>query len=138
VVRRQRPTCIRDSRPPAARRGPRFLHYDGDRFHEVRLIFNVVGFNTRQVKFAPTSWWDLTLPRYRGRAGMPSPFISGAAATDAMIDSLKRIHIWAIYKMCSMATPWNYPHADFMVVGEEARAELQRKLRGNVCTSILF
>jgi iron(III) transport system substrate-binding protein len=65
--------------PPAARGTPGFLHYRGGRFHEVRLIFNVVGFNTRQVKFAPTSWWDLTLPRYRGRAGMPSPFISGAA-----------------------------------------------------------
>jgi iron(III) transport system substrate-binding protein len=65
--------------PPAAARVPRILHYEANQFHEVRLIFNVVGFNTRQVKFRPTSWWDLTLPRYRGRVGMPSPFVSGAA-----------------------------------------------------------
>jgi iron(III) transport system substrate-binding protein len=65
--------------PPAAGPVPRLFHYEGNQFHEVRLIFNVVGFNTRQVKFRPTSWWDLTLPRYRGRAGMPSPFVSGAA-----------------------------------------------------------
>lgn len=65
--------------PPAAGPVPRVFHYEGNQFHEVRLIFNVLGFNTRQVKFRPTSWWDLTLPRYRGRAGMPSPFVSGAA-----------------------------------------------------------
>jgi iron(III) transport system substrate-binding protein len=65
--------------PPAAGRVPQIFHYAGNQFHEVRLIFNVVAFNTRQVKFRPTSWWDLTLPRYRGRVGMPSPFISGAA-----------------------------------------------------------
>ncbi|HLW61114.1 MAG TPA: ABC transporter substrate-binding protein [bacterium] len=66
-------------RPPAAGRVSPEFHYDRDRYHEVRLIFNVVAFNTQQVKFRPTSWWDLTLPRYRGRVGMPSPFISGAA-----------------------------------------------------------
>ncbi len=65
--------------PPSARRVSSEFHYDGNQFHEVRLIFNVVAFNTRQVKFRPTSWWDLTLPRYRGRMGMPSPFVSGAA-----------------------------------------------------------
>jgi iron(III) transport system substrate-binding protein len=65
--------------PPAAGSVPRLFHYEGNQYHEVRLIFNVLGFNTRQVKFRPTSWWDLTLPRYRGRAGMPSPFVSGAA-----------------------------------------------------------
>lgn len=65
--------------PPAAGPVPRQFHYEGNQFHEVRLIFDVLGFNTRQVKFRPSSWWDLTLPRYRGRAGMPSPFVSGAA-----------------------------------------------------------
>ena len=65
--------------PPAAAPVPRVFHYEGNQFHEVRLIFDVLGFNTRQVKFRPSSWWDLTLPRYRGRAGMPSPFVSGAA-----------------------------------------------------------
>ena len=66
-------------RPDTVRRVSSQYHYDGGRYHEVRLIFNVVGFNTTHVRFRPTSWWDLTLPRYRGRAGMPSPFVSGAA-----------------------------------------------------------
>lgn len=66
-------------RPPAGRRVSRRFHYDGDRYHEVRLIFNVVAFNTRHVRFRPTSWWDLTLPRYRGRVAIPNPFVSGAA-----------------------------------------------------------
>jgi len=61
-----------------------------------------------------------------------------AIATDAMIDSLKPIHAWAVYKMCSIATPWNFPNADFVTVGEQARIELERKLKNNVCTSILF
>jgi iron(III) transport system substrate-binding protein len=65
--------------PPAGSRVSREFHYAGNQFHEVRLIFNVVAFNTRHVRFRPTSWWDLTLPRYRGRVGMPSPFVSGAA-----------------------------------------------------------
>jgi hypothetical protein len=37
-----------------------------------------------------------------------------------------------------MATPWNYPHADFMAIGQGARTELQQKLKPNVCASILF
>jgi hypothetical protein len=60
------------------------------------------------------------------------------AATDACIDSLKRIHMWAIYRMCSIASPWNYPNADMLVVGPEAKAELTRKLKINVATGILF
>lgn len=60
------------------------------------------------------------------------------AATDAMIDSLKRIHIWAIYELCSIATPWKYPNADLLIVGPEAMKELERKLKINVATGILF
>lgn len=61
-----------------------------------------------------------------------------ADATGAMIDSLKRMHYWAIYKMCGIATVWNYPNADWLTVAQEARIELQQKLKSNVCTSILF
>ena len=42
--------------PPAAGPVPRLFHYEGNQFHEVRLIFDVLGFNTRQVKFRPSSW----------------------------------------------------------------------------------
>ncbi|MGH2348309.1 MAG: ABC transporter substrate-binding protein [bacterium] len=65
--------------PPAGRRVDSRYHYGDNKMHEVRLIFNVVAYNTRIVRFKPTSWNDLTAARYRGRAGMPSPFVSGAA-----------------------------------------------------------
>jgi iron(III) transport system substrate-binding protein len=55
--------------------------YDGGRFWEVRQIFNVVAYNTRRVKEAPTSWEDLLNEDYKGRIGMPSPLYSGAAFT---------------------------------------------------------
>ncbi len=61
-----------------------------------------------------------------------------AQATDAMIDSMARIHIWAIYKLCSQATPWRFPNAVFADVAMEARAELTRRLKNNVCTAVLF
>lgn len=61
-----------------------------------------------------------------------------AIATDAMIDSLKTIHAWAIYTMCSISTAWDFPNADFITVAQQAKDELERKLKNNVCTSILF
>lgn len=61
-----------------------------------------------------------------------------AAATDAMIDSLSRIHVWAIYKSCSIGTAWNFPNANLILVAEEARAALTKKLKINVCTAVLF
>lgn len=61
-----------------------------------------------------------------------------AQATDAMIDSMARIHIWAVYTLCSQATPWRFPHADLVAVGQQARDELRRLLQKNVCTAVLF
>lgn len=61
-----------------------------------------------------------------------------AVATDAMIESMERIHIWAIYRLCSIANPWKYPNADILVVGQEARQVLFEKLKKNVCTAVLF
>ena len=61
-----------------------------------------------------------------------------AVATDAMIDSLKRIQIWAVYKMCGIATPWGFPNTDFMTEVAAAREALIAKLKKNTCTAILF
>lgn len=60
------------------------------------------------------------------------------AATDAMIDGLTMLHRWAIYTMCGLATPWNYPNADLLVVGPAAREALTEKLKKNCGTCILF
>jgi len=54
-------------------------HYNGDRYQETRLIFNVVAYNTTLVKTPPTSWKDLLDPQYAGLVGMPSALYSGAA-----------------------------------------------------------
>jgi hypothetical protein len=61
-----------------------------------------------------------------------------AAATDAMIDSLPRLHVWAIYKSCSISTAWRFPNADLVTVATEARTELTEKLKKNECTRNLF
>jgi iron(III) transport system substrate-binding protein len=65
--------------PPEADRVPAKFRYEGGRYHEVRLIFNTVGFNTLRVKDRPASWKDLADPRFKGKVGMASPFYSGAA-----------------------------------------------------------
>jgi iron(III) transport system substrate-binding protein len=65
--------------PPEAEKVAGRYKYEGGRYHEVRLIFNTVAFNTLRVKTRPTSWMDLAESRYKGKIGMASPFYSGAA-----------------------------------------------------------
>jgi iron(III) transport system substrate-binding protein len=84
--------------PPASRGVPREFHYDGNRSHEVRLIFNVIGFNTLAIHFKPTGWWDLTKPRYRGRSGMPNPFVSGAAFAHVGTFASMKAFGWDYYR----------------------------------------
>jgi len=60
------------------------------------------------------------------------------AATDAMIDSLGIFHRWAVYKVCGIGQVWSFPHADLAATYAAARAELEQKLRRNVCTAVLF
>jgi len=65
--------------PRGGDQAPAEYHYDNNRYHEVRLIFNVVAYNTQLVDPPPTSWKDLADPKFQGKVGMPSPFYSGAA-----------------------------------------------------------
>lgn len=60
------------------------------------------------------------------------------AATDAMIESLPRLHAWAIYTSCSIATAWRFPRADLALTATDAREALAVKLRKNSCTGSLF
>lgn len=53
--------------------------YNNGKYYEVRQIFNVLAYNTTQVKNAPTSWNDLYSPDYKSKAAMASPNYSGAA-----------------------------------------------------------
>ena len=61
-----------------------------------------------------------------------------AQATNAAIYSMQRMHVWAIYRACSLTTVWRFPNASLMDVAAEARAELAVKLRKNICTALLF
>ncbi len=65
--------------PSEADKAPAQFKYEGGRYHEVRLIFNTVAYNSLRVKTRPTSWKDLTDPQWKGRVGVASPFYSGAA-----------------------------------------------------------
>ncbi len=65
--------------PGEAEKAPAKFKYEGGRYHEVRLIFNTVGFNTLRVKARPASWNELLNPQWKGKVGIASPFYSGAA-----------------------------------------------------------
>lgn len=61
-----------------------------------------------------------------------------AIATDAMISSLPIQYRWAISRKCGISTAWRYPNLDYMTVALEACCELEKKLRGNVATRMVF
>jgi len=61
-----------------------------------------------------------------------------AEATDAMIGDLTSAHRWAIFRKCSIATAWRFPQLDYMTTAQEAVESLEKKLRGNVATRMLF
>jgi len=59
-------------------------------------------------------------------------------AVDAMVESLKTHHAWAIRKRCSVATVWRFPQLNFFAVVVEAEKELEKKLKNNVATRSYF
>lgn len=61
-----------------------------------------------------------------------------AGATDAMINSLIVSQRWAIYRKCGISTVWRFPSLDFIDVADSASIELEKKLRNNVATRLLF
>lgn len=73
------PAELSEEEAAAAEEALEQFHYNDDRYHEVRLIFNVVAYNTTLVDEAPTGWADLLDPQYNGLVAMPSALYSGAA-----------------------------------------------------------
>jgi hypothetical protein len=61
-----------------------------------------------------------------------------AEATHAMIHSLRACDRWAIYRMCSVTTVWNFPQLNYIEAAQGAKAALEEKLRKNVATRTLF
>jgi hypothetical protein len=60
------------------------------------------------------------------------------AATNTEINNLKPLHVWAIYRICSLASSWRFAQADLITVAVEAKQHLEMNLKRNVCTSSLF
>ncbi len=66
--------------PPSRLRAIRSNYsYQDGAYHEVRLIYNVIAVNTRQLGSLPRpgDWRDLIKPEYRGTIAMPDPNYSG-------------------------------------------------------------
>jgi len=59
-------------------------------------------------------------------------------AVGVMIDSLSGLHRWAICKSQRISKGWRYPNADYAATLQEARAELEEKLRKHVATRLYF
>lgn len=64
----------------AAKIPDKFVYFDGGAF-EVRLIYQIVAYNTNLIEGEVRGWADLLDPRYKGRVGSASPFVSGATLT---------------------------------------------------------
>ena len=57
-----------------------FRYFDGAAY-ELRLIYQIIAYNTNQVSGGIDSWFDLTDSRFKGKVGSASPFVSGATVT---------------------------------------------------------
>ncbi|MEA5004566.1 MAG: ABC transporter substrate-binding protein [Christensenella sp.] len=57
---------------------PQYSYKDG-MGHEVRLIYNILAYNTNEVSEGPKDWKDVTTEEYNGSFGMANPNYSGGA-----------------------------------------------------------
>lgn len=58
---------------------------EDEKYVGTRIIPTVIAYNTEKVKEAPTSWEELTDPKYKDKLVMPDPAVSGAAAFNAAV-----------------------------------------------------
>ncbi len=63
---------------------PQYAYNDG-MGHEVRLIYNVLAYNTTKVTNAPKDWMDVTGPDFKSTFAMANPNYSGGAFTALMV-----------------------------------------------------
>jgi iron(III) transport system substrate-binding protein len=60
--------------------------YNNGMAHEVRLIYNVIAYNTAKVTSnPPKDWMDLTAPAYKSKVALANPNISGGAFTALVV-----------------------------------------------------
>jgi iron(III) transport system substrate-binding protein len=104
--------------------------YNNGMAHEVRLIYNVIAYNTRQISSnPPKDWRDLTAPVYRSRVGMANPNYSGGAFT-ALVAHVKN----------EDAVGWKF-YEDMLkndVKGEQSNGTLQTKVSSGEYAAVLI
>ncbi len=59
-------------------------------------------------------------------------------AVNAMVDSLSALHRWAICTSQRISKGWRFPNANYTATLQEARAELEEKLKKHVATRLYF
>jgi iron(III) transport system substrate-binding protein len=69
-----------------------------DTYFGTKLITTGIIYNTELVEDPPTSWADLTDPRFEGQVIMPSPLYSGAAALHVGTMTAHEDFGWAYYE----------------------------------------
>jgi len=73
-------TLMKINPPEAANVPKQYVYFDG-KAYEVRLIYQIIAYNTKLVTKKVTGWSDLLDPQFKGRVGSASPFVSGATVT---------------------------------------------------------
>ena len=72
--------------PNSASVDPQYLYKDG-LGGEVRLIYNIIAYNTNEITEAPTDWKDVLTESYKDRFAIADPNISGGSATALVVQT---------------------------------------------------
>ncbi|MDR1863207.1 MAG: extracellular solute-binding protein [Treponema sp.] len=104
--------------------------YNNGMGHEVRLIYNVIAYNTRQVTSSPPADWnDLTGPAFRSKVGMANPNYSGGAFTALVVHVQNGDKVgWKFYEDMRKND----------VKGEQANGTLQTKVSSGEYAAVLI
>jgi iron(III) transport system substrate-binding protein len=116
---------------PAAASGIKSEYaYNNGMAHEVRLIYNVIAYNTRQVTSnPPKDWKDLTAPAYRSKVAMANPNYSGGAFTALVVHVQNDDKVgWKFYEDMQKND----------VKGEQANGTLQTKVSSGEYAAVLI
>ena len=72
--------------PGTASVDPQYLYKDG-LGGEVRLIYNIIAYNTNEIKTAPQDWKDVLTEEYKNSFAIADPNISGGSATALVVQT---------------------------------------------------
>ncbi len=70
--------------------------YEGGKYYEARLLYNVLGVNTKKVSVLPRGYKDLSKAEYKNLLVMPNPLFSGAALST--VGTLVNKYSWSFFE----------------------------------------